>query len=76
MWYYLCTVMGVVIGFGTFALVAIISENKEIRRLRGWLEKIKDRKPLMAGENSAYFAGFGDALSYCKEDAEKALKGN
>ena len=28
----------------------------------------------MSGENSAYFAGFGDALSYCKEEAEQAMK--
>ncbi len=55
--------------------IAEYSLQEENKRLREALGNIRDRKPLMSGKNSAYFAGFGDALSYCKEDAEQALEG-
>lgn len=38
MWYYLCIVIGAVVGWGMCALFSISAENKEIRRLREALQ--------------------------------------
>ena len=45
MWYYICIVVGAVVGWGLCALFVISAENKEIRRLRDAIEgalRIKD----------------------------------
>ncbi len=70
MWYYITAVIGAAIGFGTFALLAINGENKEIRRLRKALRKIK---ALDANTNAASLEADYDVIM---DTAEQSLKRN
>lgn len=63
MWYYICIVIGVVIGWGLFALFVISAENKEIRRLRKMVLRM--------------LPGFKRKCDYTVGcEIEQALKGN